>query len=145
MLLCAWLQIEVSGSPISPFCIGKLRRGQASAWLQELLQELCEAEAADGPRRPEASTGKLFALLATWADSGHVTMTAGSRGGVTAEGDAAANRRKRQTACGERSADRKGGGQMLQEVRLAGFTALPVGLYHMCGPVYGIRVANGSL
>ena len=95
---------------ISPCCIGKLRRGPASAWLQELLQELCEAEAADDPRRPEASTGKLFALLATWADSEHVTMTAGSRDGVTAEGNAA-NRRKRQTACGERSADRKGGAE----------------------------------
>ena len=75
---------------ISPCCIGKLRRGPASEWLQELLQELCQAEATDDPTRPKASTGKLFALLAAWADSEHVTIPAGSRGGVTAEGDAAA-------------------------------------------------------
>lgn len=72
---------------VSPCCVGKIRRGPASEWLSTLLSEqatqataVANAEALDRELIPEtassgevsAASSRMFALLASWADSEHV-------------------------------------------------------------------------
>jgi 2-polyprenyl-3-methyl-5-hydroxy-6-metoxy-1,4-benzoquinol methylase len=91
---------------VSPCCVGKIRRGPASQWLSALLSEQAaeatakanvEALEDEEPTPDAVSSGeasaassRIFALLASWADSEHV-LTAPlapsiARRGVAADG-----------------------------------------------------------
>ena len=92
---------------VSPCCVGKIRRGPASQWLSALLSEQAAAEATaeanaealeeEEPTPDAASSGeasaassRIFALLASWADSEHVLAAplapSIARRGVAADG-----------------------------------------------------------
>jgi hypothetical protein len=64
---------------VSPCCVGKIRRGPASAWLRLLIDEqvavarVPNAEAREpGEGDDEVPAARVFGLLASWADSEHV-------------------------------------------------------------------------
>ena len=81
---------------VSPCCIGKLRRGPSSRWLQQLL--LAHRADDPDPTTAEAKASQSFALLAAWADSEHVgaavaapsSLRKGALAGADAATDAAA-------------------------------------------------------